>query len=117
MRRSPGGDAPTLRRAGRIEGCTTSSSWSRSGPTSARRSSPATGSTAKVEGLRGYRCYPACPGQDAPFDAVAVLSFDDADAAERALATEEFANALADAPNFQDTETTTSFTAEERTIV
>ncbi len=73
--------------------------------------------TAKVDGLRGYRCYPAHPGHDAPFDAVAILSFDDADAAERALATEEFANALADAPNFQDTDTTTSFTAEERTIV
>lgn len=73
--------------------------------------------TAKVEGLRGYRCYPAHPGQDAPFDAVAILWFDDAETAERALATEEFANALADAPNFQDVEATTSFTAEERTVV
>jgi len=74
--------------------------------------------TAKVEGLRGYVCYPAA-GADhgAPFDGVAVLSFDDEAAAERAFATEAFAAALGDAPNFQNTELTTSFVAKEHRIV
>ena len=74
--------------------------------------------TAKVGGLRSYRCYPAHAGQEgAPFDAVAVLAFDSREAAESAMATPAFAAALADAPNFQDTAATTAFTAEERVIV
>jgi uncharacterized protein (TIGR02118 family) len=74
--------------------------------------------TAKVEGLRAYVCYPAAADDHgAPFDGVAVLTFDDEAAAERAFATEAFAAALADAPNFQNTELTTSFVAEEHRIV
>ncbi|MCC6313829.1 MAG: EthD family reductase [Thermomicrobiales bacterium] len=74
--------------------------------------------TAAVEGVRAYRCYPASGASSgAPFDGVAVLSFDDADSAERALASPEFAQALADAANFQDVAATTSFVADERIIV
>ena len=74
--------------------------------------------TARVEGLRAYRCYPAA-GHDhgAPFDGVAILSFDDQTAAERAFASEAFAAALADAPHFQNTELTTSFVADEHHVV
>src|SRR5690242_20797751 len=73
--------------------------------------------TASVAGVRSYRCYPALPGSDAPFDGVAVLSFDDQAACEAAMASPEFAAALADAPNFQDTGATTSFFAAERVVV
>lgn len=74
--------------------------------------------TANVKGAVGYRCYPARPGQDdSPFDGVAILSFADDAAYEVAMASEEFATALADAPNFQDTAATISFEADEHIIV
>lgn len=74
--------------------------------------------TASVKGVVGYRCYPAAPSQDgAPFEAVAVLSFADDAAYEAAMASDEFAAALADASNFQDTEATVSFEADEHVIV
>jgi uncharacterized protein (TIGR02118 family) len=74
--------------------------------------------TASVAGVCSYRCYPALPGQDdAPFDGVAILSFDDKAAADAAMASPAFAAALADAPNFQDTATTTAFFADERIVV
>ncbi|MFN8591553.1 MAG: EthD family reductase [Thermomicrobiales bacterium] len=74
--------------------------------------------TAKVAGVVAYRCYPALPGQpESPFEGIAVLSFADDAAYEAAVASEEFAAALADAPNFQDTAATMSFQAEERIIV
>ena len=74
--------------------------------------------TARVEGITGYRCYPALPGQEgSPFEGIAVLSFADDAAFEAAMASEEFAAALADAPNFQDTGATFSFEAEQRIIV
>ena len=74
--------------------------------------------TVKVPGIVAYRCYPALPGQeDAPFEGIAVLSFADDAAYEAAMASEEFATALADAPNFQDTGATISFEADEAVIV
>ena len=75
--------------------------------------------TARVPGVRAYRCYPAAGPRDAapPFDGVAVLSFDDEAAYRAAIAGPEFAAAIADAPNFQDTGATTSFTAAEHVIV
>ena len=75
--------------------------------------------TAKVPGVRAYRCYPAIrtPDAEAPFDGVAILSFDDEAAYRTAIASPEFAAAIGDAPNFQDTEATTSFFAAEHVIV
>jgi len=75
--------------------------------------------TARVPGVRAYRCYPAAgpPEGEAPFDGVAVLSFDDEAAYRAAVASAEFAAAIGDAPNFQDTERTTSFFASEHVIV
>jgi uncharacterized protein (TIGR02118 family) len=74
--------------------------------------------TARVKGIVSYRCYPALPGQEnAPFDGVAILSFVDDAAYKAAMASEEFATALADAPNFQDTEATDSFEAEEAVVI
>jgi uncharacterized protein (TIGR02118 family) len=73
--------------------------------------------TASVAGVRSYRCYPALSETEAPFDGIAVLSFDDKAACDAALASPEFAAALADAPHFQDTAATTSFFADERVVV
>ena len=75
--------------------------------------------TAKVPGVRAYRCYPAAGPQEtaAPFDGVAILSFDDEAAYRAAVAGPEFAAAIADAPNFQDTGATTSYFAAEHVIV
>lgn len=74
--------------------------------------------TAKVKGVVGYRCYPAMDGQDdSPFEGVAILSFEDDAAYDAAMASEEFAAALADAVNFQDTGETRSFEATEAVIV
>lgn len=79
--------------------------------------------TAKVPGVRAYRCYPALgaaaqAGDEEPaVDGVAVLSFDDEAAYRAVLAGPEFAAALGDAPNFQDVAGTTAFFAGEHVIV
>ncbi len=74
--------------------------------------------TAKVKGVVGYRCYPALPGQgESPYEGVAILSFADDAAFEAAMESSEFASALADAPNFQNTRETVSFEASESIIV
>jgi len=75
--------------------------------------------TAKVPGLRAYRCYAATGAEagEPVLDGVAVLSFDDEAAYRAALAGPEFAAALADAPNFQDTAATTAIFADEYVIV
>ena len=75
--------------------------------------------TAKVPGVRFYRCYPMTgyPTEAPPFDAVAVLGFDDEAAWRRAEASPELAAAIGDAPNFQDTAATMAFFAKERVIV
>lgn len=75
--------------------------------------------TARVPGVRFYRCYPMTSQQDdgPPFDAVAVLGFDDEEAWRTAETSEEFAAAIGDAPNFQDTGATTAFYSQEYVIV
>lgn len=75
--------------------------------------------TAKVPGVRSYRCYPmvSYDGPEPPFDAVATLGFDDESAWRNAAASPEFAAAIGDAPNFQDTAATMSFYADETVIV
>jgi uncharacterized protein (TIGR02118 family) len=73
--------------------------------------------TAKVVGIRSYRVYPFHDGQTGPFDGAAVISFDDQESCERALASPEFEAALADAVNFQTIDETISFTADEFRIV
>ena len=75
--------------------------------------------TARVPGVRAYRCYPAAGSQDGvpPFDGVAILSFDDEAAYRAAIASPEFAAAIGDAPNFQDTAATTAIFADEYVIV
>jgi uncharacterized protein (TIGR02118 family) len=75
--------------------------------------------TARVPGVRFYRCYPegGHPGEAPPFDAVAVLGFDDEAAWRHAESSPEFAAAIGDAPNFQDTGATMAFYAAERVIV
>ena len=75
--------------------------------------------TAQVPGVRSYRCYPAAGAQEGtlPFDGVAILTFDDEAAYRSAIAGPEFAAAIGDAPNFQDTGVTTSIIASEHVIV
>ena len=73
--------------------------------------------TAKVAGIRSYRVYPFHDGLSGPFDGAAVLSFDDKESCDRALASSEFEAALADAVNFQTIDETMSFTADEFRIV
>src|SRR5688572_3696975 len=75
--------------------------------------------TAKAPGVRSYRCYPMTgfPDQAPPFEGVAVLGFDDEAAYKRAMASPEFAAALADAPNFQTADETMAFFAHERVVV
>ena len=76
--------------------------------------------TARVPGVRAYRCYAATgaeDGGDPALDGVAVLSFDDEAAYRAAMAGPEFAAALADAPNFQDVAATTAIFADEFVIV
>jgi uncharacterized protein (TIGR02118 family) len=75
--------------------------------------------TAKVPGVRFYRCYPLTAAADSgsPFEGVAVLGFDDEAAWQRAAYSPELAAAIGDAPNFQDTAATRSFYAVERVIV
>ena len=75
--------------------------------------------TAKVPGVRAYRCYTATGAPDGapPCEGVAVLSFDDEAAYRRAADSPEFAAAIADAPNFQNTDATTALFADEHVIV
>ena len=75
--------------------------------------------TAKAPGVRAYRCYTATGAPDGPppVEGVAVLSFDDEESYRQAIASPEFAAAIADAPNFQDTAATTALFAAEHVIV
>lgn len=75
--------------------------------------------TARTPGVVQYRCYPLTgyPDKQPPFEAVAVLSFEDKAAYDRAMAGPEFAAALADAVHFQTTEETIAFFADEHVIV
>jgi len=75
--------------------------------------------TARVPGVVAYRCYAATGAPDGPpaVEGVAILSFEDRDAYERAVASPEFAAAIGDAPNFQNSATTTAIFADEYVIV
>ena len=75
--------------------------------------------TAAVPGVRAYRCYVAAgaPEGEPAVEGVAVLSFDDEAAYRVAVASPEFAAAIGDAPNFQDTGTTTALFATEHVVV
>lgn len=75
--------------------------------------------TAKVPGVVSYRCYAAtgAPEGEPAVEGVAILSFQDRAAYDRAMASAEFATAVADGPNFQDTAATTALFADEFVIV
>jgi uncharacterized protein (TIGR02118 family) len=76
--------------------------------------------TARIPGLREYRCYPLIAStdeRDVPFDAVAYIAFDDEQACKAALASGEMAAAGADAVNFQTVDETYGFYAKEYRIV
>ena len=75
--------------------------------------------TARVPGVRAYRCYVAtgAPEGEPAVEGVAILSFDDRQAYEQAIASPQFAAAIGDAPNFQDTAATTALFADEYVIV
>ncbi|HET8524753.1 MAG TPA: EthD family reductase [Thermomicrobiales bacterium] len=75
--------------------------------------------TASVPGVTAYRCFvtTGAPEGNAAYDGVAVLAFRDEEAYRRAVDGPEFARAIADAPNFQDTQLTTALFGEEFVIV
>lgn len=76
--------------------------------------------TAKLPGLRSYRCYPMTSQMDGPrppFDAIAYIAFDDEASCRAALESAEFKKAVADGPNFQNVESTYGFFAREYVIV
>lgn len=75
--------------------------------------------TAKVPGVRAYRCYTAtgAPDGEPAVEGVAVLSFDDEAAYRLAIEGPEFAAALGDAVNFQDVDATTALFTAEHIIV
>jgi uncharacterized protein (TIGR02118 family) len=76
--------------------------------------------TARLPGLREYRCYPmiATMGdQQPPFDAVAYLAFDDEASCRAALESKEFTTAVGDGVNFQNVDDTFGFYAREYRIV
>ena len=68
-----------------------------------------------LPGLRGYRLafYPPVDGVDAPFDSSATLYFDDHAAHDAALASPQGQRALADLPNFHDTDGMVALFGEE----
>jgi uncharacterized protein (TIGR02118 family) len=75
--------------------------------------------TAAVPGVRSYVCYTAtsAPEGEPAYDGVAVLSFDSEEAYQQGIASQEFATAIGDGPNFQNTELTTAFFADRHVIV
>ena len=76
--------------------------------------------TAKLPGLREYRCYPmiAMMGdQPPPFDAVAYIAFDDEATCTAALESDEFTAAVGDGVNFQNVDETYGYYAREYRIV
>ena len=76
--------------------------------------------TAKLPGLREYRCYPAIGSmgdEKPPFDAVAYVAFDDEASCKAALESDEFKTAVSDGVNFQTVEQTHGFFAREFRII
>lgn len=75
--------------------------------------------TANVPGVIGYRRYVAtgAPDGEPSVEGVAILSFVGVAAYNRAMASPEFAAAIGDAPNVQDTSGTSALFADEYVIV
>jgi uncharacterized protein (TIGR02118 family) len=76
--------------------------------------------TAKLPGLRSYRCYPMIGQMDGPkppFDAVATLAFENEASCRAALGSDEFKTAVSDGPNFQTVDATYGYFAKEYVIV
>jgi len=75
--------------------------------------------TAKVDGIRAYKCWAVTGYDDAPppYEGIGLISFDDEAAWRTASASPEFQAALQDAFNFQTTEETLAFYTREHTII
>ncbi len=75
--------------------------------------------TSKVPGVTSYVCYTAtgAPEGTPAYDGIAILTFENEEAYTRGIASEEFIAAIADAPNFQNTESTTAILADRHVIV
>ena len=76
--------------------------------------------TAKLPGLREYRCFPAIGpmgDEPPPFDAIAYVAFDDEASCRAALQSDEFKTAVSDGVNFQTVDATYGFFAREYRIV
>jgi uncharacterized protein (TIGR02118 family) len=74
--------------------------------------------TAKVPGMRSYVCYTTtgAPDGDPAHDGIALCTFDSEEDYQRGIASPEFATAVADGPNFQNTELTTAIFADKHVI-
>jgi uncharacterized protein (TIGR02118 family) len=75
--------------------------------------------TAKVPGMRSYVCYTTTgtPAGPPAYDGIALCAFDSEEDYQRGIASEEFKTAVADGPNFQNTELTTAIFADRHVIV
>jgi uncharacterized protein (TIGR02118 family) len=75
--------------------------------------------TSGVPGVVSYVCYTTtgAPEGHPAYDGVAVLTFENEDAYQKGMASEEFKTAIADAPNFQNTDLTTALLADRHVIV
>jgi uncharacterized protein (TIGR02118 family) len=75
--------------------------------------------TASVPGVRSYVCYTvtSAPEGEPAYHGIAVLSFDSEEAYQQGIASQEFATAIGDGPNFQNTELTTAVFADRHVIV
>jgi uncharacterized protein (TIGR02118 family) len=77
-----------------------------------------TSMTAKVPGMRSYVCYTTTGAPDGvpTYDGVALCTFDSEEDYKRGIAGPEFATAIADGPNFQNTDLTTAIFADKHVI-
>jgi uncharacterized protein (TIGR02118 family) len=75
--------------------------------------------TSKVPGVSSYVCYTTtgAPEGNPVYDGVAILTFENEAAYQNGMASEEFKAAIADAPNFQNTELTTALLANRHVII
>ena len=74
--------------------------------------------TAKVPAMRSYVCYTTtgAPEGTPAYDGVALCTFDSEEAYQQGIASPEFKTAVADGPNFQNTELTTAIFADKYVI-
>jgi uncharacterized protein (TIGR02118 family) len=75
--------------------------------------------TSSVPGVVSYVCFTStgAPEGEPAYDGVAVLTFENEEAYQNGMASEEFKAAIADAPNFQNIERTTAVLADRHVIV